>query len=64
MSKCINDCDRHKQYHIYPNEISFEAANITDVSTYKQEIRSNNKENIDQRNPYDKTKYDKSLEVN
>ena len=53
MSKYIKDCNIIKKCHFNPNEISFKAENITVVSTRMEEIISGNKENIDQRYPYD-----------
>ena len=34
----------------------FEATKITNIGTHMEEIRSNNKENVDKRNPYKKGK--------
>ena len=64
MSKYIKDCDVLKQYHLYPNEMSFEAANITDVITRTQEIISNNEDNVDKRKPKNESEKKKSKEVN
>ena len=44
--------------------MSFEAANITNISTYMEEIRSNNKYNYDQRNLYDRRKKNKCNLIN
>ena len=64
MSKYIKDFDVLELYHLDPNGKSFEAAKIINVSTCMEEIRSNNKDNVDHRNPYDENRNNKSTEVN
>ena len=53
-----------KQYYLDPNELSFEATNITDVNTCAEEILSNNKGNVEQSNPHKKIEMNKSTELN
>ena len=53
-----------KRYHLDPNEMSFEVANITNISIHMEEIISNKEDNVDQRNPYNRIEKNKSPEVN
>ena len=57
MSNYIKD-----QYHLVLNEISFEAVNITDVSTQMEGIIINN--DVYQRKIHNESKLSKSTEVN
>ena len=53
-----------KTFRLDSNEISFEAAKITNLITRMEDIRSNNQKNVYQRNPYKEIENNKSTEVN